>query len=447
MSLPKYPRYKDSGVEWLGEVPEHWQVKRIRLVAAVNPSKSEIQQLDKATPVSFLPMESIGEDGRIEREREKPISEVESGYTYFRDGDVVLAKITPCFENRKGAFVTGLTNGVGFGSTELIVARPRTAQVDGLYLNLLFQSHEFRSLGEARMYGAGGQKRVPESFVRDFETAFPPITDQLSIVAFVNRETAKIEVLIAEQQRLIELLKEKRQAVISHAVTRGLDRDAPMLQSNVEVLAGIPYGWQLAGMTKYLRSVVDYRGRTPTKVEDGIFLLTARNIRDGSIDYSLSKEFIDPVEYESTMRRGVPALGDVVFTTEAPLGQVANLDRTDIAIAQRVIKFSGVRGVLDDFFLKYWIMGSYCQAELMRLATGSTAVGIKGSKLGQIPLLLPPIAEQTAIVRFLDATTRGLDALVIEAEHAIALLKERRTALISAAVTGKIDVRNLVGAA
>src|SRR6476469_7244491 len=102
------------------------------------------------------------------------------------------------------------------------------------------------------------------------------------------------------------------------------------------------------------------------------------------------------------MSRGNPELGDVVFTTEAPLGQVANIDRTDVAIAQRVIKFRGQPGVLDNEFLKYWIMGSYCQANLEQLATGSTALGIKGSKVGQVRLLLPPIGEQRRIVVFLD---------------------------------------------
>jgi type I restriction enzyme S subunit len=129
---------KDSGIEWLGEVPERWEVKRLRFVAELNPSKSEVRELDKETMVSFLPMETISEDGFLNLDREKAIREVETGYTYFRDGDVVVAKITPCFENGKGALMRGLLNGIGFGTTELIVARPRKEETSGKYLYWLF---------------------------------------------------------------------------------------------------------------------------------------------------------------------------------------------------------------------------------------------------------------------------------------------------------------------
>src|SRR4051812_6835437 len=99
MSFPRYLKYKDSGVEWVGQVPEHWEVKRLRFVAQLNPSKSEVCNLDRATAVSFLPMEAIGDDGTLSLDKEKTIGEVENGYTYFRDGDVTVAKITPCYEN------------------------------------------------------------------------------------------------------------------------------------------------------------------------------------------------------------------------------------------------------------------------------------------------------------------------------------------------------------
>ena len=174
MSFPRYPAYKPSGVEWLGDVPAHWEVKRLRFVAELNPSKSEVGALDRETSVSFLPMESIGDDGTLILDKEKPLGELESGYTYFRDGDVTIAKITPCYENGKGAIMRGLVNGIGFGTTELIVARPNPQAVIGTYLHYLFISPDFRIIGESHMYGAGGQKRVPDAFVRNFATAFPP---------------------------------------------------------------------------------------------------------------------------------------------------------------------------------------------------------------------------------------------------------------------------------
>ncbi|MCK2096578.1 restriction endonuclease subunit S [Thauera aromatica] len=248
MSLPRYPEYKDSGVQWLGEVPAHWIVKRIRAVADLNPSKSELAEWSRDTEVSFLPMEAIGDDGSLNLERVRPISEVETGYTYFRDGDVTVAKITPCFENGKGALMNGLREGAGFGTTELIVIRPRADHVSSNYLNWIFRSRQFRQLGEASMYGAGGQKRVPDEFVRNFAIAFPPPAEQTTIAAFLDRETAKIDALLAEQEKLIALLAEKRQATISHAVTKGLNPDAPMKDSGVAWLGEVPAHWKVARM-------------------------------------------------------------------------------------------------------------------------------------------------------------------------------------------------------
>ena len=121
-----------------------------------------------------------------------------------------------------------------------MLARPKPDQVTGTYLHYLFISPDFRAIGESHMYGAGGQKRVPDAFVRDFATAFPPIPEQTQIVTFLDRETAKIDALVAEQRRLMALLKEKRQAVISHAVTKGLDPDAPMKPSGIEWLEEVP---------------------------------------------------------------------------------------------------------------------------------------------------------------------------------------------------------------
>ncbi|MDZ4115915.1 MAG: restriction endonuclease subunit S, partial [Xanthomonadaceae bacterium] len=178
MSLPRYAEYKDSGVASHGLVPSHWQVKRLRFVAELNPSKSEVASVDRQTQVSFLPMDAIGDDGAIRLDETRTLAQVENGYTYFRDGDVVIAKITPCFENGKGAVIRGLLDGVGFGTTELIVVRPKPQVATSDYLGWLFTSPTFRKDAEGAMYGAGGQKRVPDSFVRDYLDAVPPLDEQ-----------------------------------------------------------------------------------------------------------------------------------------------------------------------------------------------------------------------------------------------------------------------------
>ena len=210
-------------MEWLGEVPAHWSVLRLRYAAKLNPSKQEIANQDRATEVSFIPMEAIEEDGSLNLDRARSIGEVETGYTYFRDGDVAIAKITPCFENGKGAVMVGLTKGIGFGTTELIIVRPIEELVSSGYLDRMFRSHPFRQLGEAAMYGAGGQKRVPDDFVRNFAIGIPPRAEQTTISAFLHNEAAKLDGLVEKARLTIDLLQERRSALISAAVTGQID--------------------------------------------------------------------------------------------------------------------------------------------------------------------------------------------------------------------------------
>jgi type I restriction enzyme S subunit len=178
-------------------------------------------------------MDAVGELGGLRLEEQRTLDEVYNGYTYFRDGDVVVAKITPCFENGKGALAAGLTNGVGFGTTELHVIRPNET-VDPDFLFYLSIAHDFRCYGASEMVGAGGQKRVPERFIKDWLAPLPPIDTQQRITAFLDEKTAQLDGLIEKKRALLERLAEKRRAIITQAVTRGLDPAVPMKASGVD---------------------------------------------------------------------------------------------------------------------------------------------------------------------------------------------------------------------
>ncbi len=212
---------KDSGVEWLGEIPAHWQCRRLRFDLKMNPSKSEIQ-LDNQDLVSFVPMEAVGEYGGLNLDIEKELSEIGSGYTYFSDNDVVVAKITPCFENRKGAFAKGLKNGVAFGTTELHVLRANNNLLPEYLFNITM-SHAFAKLGESEMFGAGGQKRVPESFFKDFTIGIPPILEQQEILNYIQDVRSKFSQRFDKVTEIISRLHEYRAALITNAVTGKID--------------------------------------------------------------------------------------------------------------------------------------------------------------------------------------------------------------------------------
>lgn len=211
---------KDSGVEWLGEVPEHWEAKSLKYIAKLNPPKSEIQKL-KQQECSFVPMEKL-KTGSIELDVTKQINEVYEGYTYFQNNDVLLAKVTPCFENRNIAIASDLLNGIGFGSSEIYVVRAFN-HVDRKYLYYVLQEDTFMKLGISQMTGTGGLKRVPSEFLNNVKLPFPDIFEQTSIADFLDIKTAKIDTLIAKARQAIELMKERRTALISAAVTGKID--------------------------------------------------------------------------------------------------------------------------------------------------------------------------------------------------------------------------------
>lgn len=441
MSFPRYPKYKDSGVEWLGNVPEHWSVKRLRFVAELNPSKSEIANLDPETTVSFLPMDSIGDDGTLSLDKEKTISDLESGYTYFRDGDVAVAKITPCYENGKGALMRGLKNGIGFGTTELIVARPKSTEITGTYLHYLFKSPDFRDLGESRMYGAGGQKRVPDAFVRNFANAFPPLSEQALIVAFLDRETSKIDMLVAEQKRLMELLKEKRQAVISNAVTKGLKPDVPMKSSGIKWLGDLPAHWEVSRI-KRIATIRYGIGEPPKYHDDGTPLIRATNIHAGIL-LDKGMAFVNANEIPEQRIVWLETGDIIVVRSGAYTGDSAIIPEgygPCIAGFDMVLKCHSAHSE----FIQFTLLSKYLKEGQIDLEkTRAAQPHLNAEELGSCLVALPSTKEQREITTYLKSMCSEFDTLITEAQHAIDLLQERRTVLISAAVTGQIDVRHL----
>ena len=216
-------RLKPSGIDWLGDVPAHWEVRRLKQVASLNPSKREVRaSLLADTPVTFLPMEHVGTDGRIESGEMLPASDVWNGFTYFEREDVLVAKITPCFENGKGACLDSLPTKVGFGSTEFHVLRYGPS-ISPQFLYRLTTLEEFRRLGVNAMIGAAGQQRVPQAFVANYPIAIPPLPEQAAIVEHLDKATADIDTAIANTRREIDLLREYRTRLIADVVTGQVD--------------------------------------------------------------------------------------------------------------------------------------------------------------------------------------------------------------------------------
>lgn len=217
-------RLKPSGVEWLGEVPEHWKVMRIKHVARFNPSRSESDHAKcSGAWVAFVPMESLGTDGRLRNLASVPIEDVWAGYTYFKRGDVVLAKITPCFENGKGGYLSELPTEIGFGTTEFLVMRPQHQRITGAFLARLVGLQKFRELGADMMTGAAGQQRIPMDFVQNFNVPLPALAEQVEIEHRCAEIAAEIGAAVQQVQQTITSVLEYRDRLIVDVVTGQVD--------------------------------------------------------------------------------------------------------------------------------------------------------------------------------------------------------------------------------
>lgn len=397
-------------------------------------------------------MEAVDEYGGLNLGQSRAIADAGAGYTEFDDGDVVVAKITPCFENGKGALAVGLVNGAAFGTTELHVLRPG----QGMERRFLFYfsiSWPYRSTGEGAMYGAGGQKRVPPEFCKDVAIPLPAIAEQHTIADFLDRETAKIDTLVAKKRTLIERLKEKRTALISRTVTKGLPPDAaraagldphPKFKpSGIDWLGDVPEHWVL----KPVKSVATIgNGSTPSRENEaywdgGHFPWLTSSVANEEVVMAAEEYVTDLALAACHLPRIRPPAVLVGITGQGRTRGMATTLVIEATLNQHLAFVKPLHAQFDCGFLRRVFDKAYGYLRSESDGGGSTKGAITCEQIGQLRMPVPPFPEQRAIASFLDRETRTLDAMVAKIATAIARLHEYRTSLITAAVTGKIDVR------
>jgi restriction endonuclease S subunit len=438
VNAPAYSKTKSSGIEWLGDVPEHWEVRRLKFSVKSNPVKSELTGISDDTEVSFVPMDAVGEYGGMNLEKEKLLNEVYTGYTYFLNGDVVIAKITPCFENGKGAIADGLKNGVGFGTTEFHVLRAEESCARR-FLFYLTISHPFRKIGASEMLGAGGQKRVPEEFIKNLRLGIPPIFEQQAIAEFLDRKTGQIDELIGKKKELIKKLAEQRSALITHAVTKGLKASVPMKDSGTAWLGEVPKHWDVRRI-KTIGTIRYGLGEPPAYQDEGLLFIRATDIFRGKIVLENMKR-ISSADVPWSRNPSVKAGEIIVVRSGAYTGDSAIVTKgLDGAIAGFDMVLTIQNGCSE--FVAYALLSKYLlQGQIYLARMRAAQPHLNAEELGGFHFIAPPVKEQQAIAEYLDGKTGKIDGLIRKTETAIQTLEEYRTALITAAVTGKIDVR------
>lgn len=435
-----------SLLAWADSLPNNWEAKPLRSGVGYVVSNVDKVPADDEIPVRLCNYTDVYNNEFITLAldfMQATASAAEIAKFGVAVDDVIITKDSESWDDIGVPALVRETASDLVCGYHLALLRPVKQKMDGAFLFRCLQAKPIRVQLEL---AANGVTRfgIPKSEIGTMMLPVPPLPQQRAIADYLDRETARLDALVAAKERVLGLVAEKRRALITRAVTRGLNPRATLRDSGIPWLGEIPAHWRIAGFTKYLRSLVDYRGRTPEKTRSGTFLLTAGNVRSGYIDYECSEEFVDPADINEIMRRGAPALGDILFTTEAPLGQAALLDRVDVALAQRLIKLDYHPDVLLNAYALQWILSAPFQYHLGTLATGSTALGIKGERLHMLRNLIPPTREQRAIVEYVVDESAKLDKVSAATDRTIALLRERRAALIAAAVTGQIDIRGAV---
>jgi len=428
-----YSEYKDSGVEWLGEVPNHWDVVQIKHLSSVKRG---------ASPRPIDDSKYFNDDGEYAWTR---IADVTSS-------DVYLTKASQRLSDLGSSLSVKLEPGSLFLSIAGSVGKPcitgmKACIHDGFvyfpelkipnkFLFYVFAGEQaYKGLGKF-----GTQLNLNTDTVGGIKIGFPENLELEKIVNFLNHETAKIDTLIEKQQQLIKLLKEKRQAVISHAVTKGLNPDAPMKNSGVEWLGEVPEQWDLPKLIHKTTNIGDGLHSTP-KYQDGAgyYFVNGNNLMDGKIEIGLTAKEVSREEFEKHYVH--LDRYSVLLSINGTIGNVALYGDEPIILGKSAAYMNCAYGLLPKYLI-FYLMSSNLKHYYGLEVTGTTIYNLSLNSIRQMKVCVPPENEQDEIAKFCLNQKQKYEMLMNKANSVIHLMNERRTALISAAVTGKIDVRN-----
>ncbi len=436
-----YPAYKDSGVEWLGEIPAHWTcvaLSRVSLSRCDGPFGSGLKSEHYASEgVRVIRLQNIGEAAFVDKDR----AYVDHKYAQqLGDHSVVAGDVLVAGLGDEG-------HPVGRACIAPEGIEPAMVKADCFRFRLRrdrvladFAAHHLSSTAAAASALATGatRSRMNLGTTASRKIALPPIDEQRAIAAFLDREAARIDALVAKKERLIELLQEKRTALITRAVTKGLDANIAMKDSGVEWLGEIPAHWEVMKAT-WLFSIGS--GTTPRSEDPAYYggdvpWITTSELRE-SVVVSTEKTVTEEALRDFPSLKVHPKRSVAVAMYGATIGRLGILG-VAATVNQACCVFSKPRDI-DTWFWFYWLQMR--RSHLISLGYGGGQPNLSQELLRSIRVPTPPLLEQRAITALLDRETARIDALVAKVRDAINRLKELRTALISAAVTGKIDVR------
>ncbi len=436
-----YPECRDSGVEWLGEIPAHWEVRRLKDHVEVNalvlPDDTDSDYKFDYVDIGSVEVGQLSSAVKAIRFGSSP----SRARRVVRPGDTLVSTVRTYL---KAVWTPTLFERDLIASTGFAVLTPNSDSVAD-YLGYFCQSDPFTDAVSAESVGIA-YPAITEAMLGFVPICVPPLPEQRAIADFLDRQTSRIGRLVRKKERLIELLNEKRASLISHAVTRGLNTDVPMRNSGVEWLGEIPAHWDVIALRHLavkFGSGITPRGGATAYETNGIPFLRSQNVHFDGL--RLAGVARIPRRLHATMRGTHVKPGDVLLNiTGASIGRVCAVpnDLTEANVNQHVCIIRPRREHVRPHFLAAFLSTSGMQETIALEQVGASRQGLTLDAIRSFKLFVPPLAEQRAIADFLDHETRQIDALVTKTLDVIKQLREYRTSVISAAVTGRIDVRD-----
>lgn len=428
-----YPKYKDSGIEWMGDIPNEWVTIPVgRLYYRTKRSgHSEKELLSVYRDYGVIPKSSRDDNNNKESDDLTP-------YQLVQPNDLVMNKMKAW----QGSIAVSEYEGIV--SPAYFVYEPREKLFElahPRYVHYLLRNPIYITQYMSRSKGIRVNQwdLDPDEF-KTIELLLPSKDEQSKIFEFLDHETAKIDSLIKKQQQLIKLLKEKRQAVISHAVTKGLNPQAPMKDSDVEWLGKVPEHWGTPKLFHVSTRIGDGLHSTPL-YEDGTgyFFVNGNNLTNGVITIGATAKEVPLKEYQNHY---IPLSNmSVLLSINGTIGNVA-LYREEKIILGKSAAYINCKAEINPEYLRWFLTSDQAKLYYDLEVTGTTIYNLSLNSIRKMKVLVPSVQEQTDIAKFCEMSHSKYEKLILSAITQMDLLKERRTALISAAVTGKIDVRN-----
>lgn len=440
----KYDAYKDSGVEWLGEIPSDWDINSLKrsIEGCVNglwgaDPKANNEDIVVLRVADFDRNKLVIDNSKLTF---RNIKKSEIGNRLLKKGDLLIEKSGGGDKTLVGCVVIFNENYKALTSNFVAKMTPKS-NVNSYFLNYFFASLYANNINYLSIKQTTGIQNLDTNSYLNEKLALPSLHEQEAIVSFLNQKTSEIDQAIAIKEQQIALLNERKQIVIQKAVTQGLDPNVVMKDSGVEWIGKIPEHWLYEPIKYSLKGIVDCEHKTaPFVDEKEFFVIRTSNVKNGKLVYDDAK-YTHEKGYNEWTRRGVPTPGDVLLTREAPAGEACLVPSNQkICLGQRMVwlKINNER-VLSQFIL-YLIYSNVVRTYIDFLSAGSTVLHFNMADIKNIPVLIPPLVEQKSIIQYLDKIESDINHSIEIIKLQIAKLKEYKTTLINDAVTGKIKV-------